>query len=286
MKAQTLLDSISSWLGTPLCAAPLSRCHIIRPHLLTRADIPTSGTALLLFIPYLVCEDASAAGRNLSLYAVPRDYHGYVKELGERLIPALQEAYPAHRFALFADHSPIAEVDAAARAGLGVLGDNGLLITPDYGSFGFIAEVCTDLDYAAVTGRAAEDFPDAPSKCEGCGACAYACPAKRHGEWTSPCLSALTQKKGDLSQSEAHLLSAHPLVWGCDTCQTVCPHNIRVLAERHDTPIDYFRADRKTQITLEALDSMTDADFERRAYAWRGRTVIHRNLLLKKEETP
>jgi epoxyqueuosine reductase QueG len=175
MKAPTMLDTIRSLLGTPACAIPLSVCRPAKEYLLERAGIPREGTAILFPIPYLVTADAADPTRNLSLYAVPRDYHGYVKELESTVLPPLRASFPAHVFTLFADHAPILEVDAAARAGLGVLGLNGLLITPDYGSFVFLAELITDADYEAVTGTPAPAFPTEPPRCEGCGACARAC---------------------------------------------------------------------------------------------------------------
>ncbi len=278
MRQHTMYETLASLLGVPLCAIPLSSCRIVRPYLLERADIPPDGTALLFVIPYLV-RDADA--HNLSLYAVPRDYHGYVGKLEESIIPAMRTSFPDNRFALFADHAPIAEVDAAARAGLGILGDNGLLITPRWGSFVFIAEVVTDADHRTVMGMDTDCsvpvFPESPPRCEGCGACRAACPARDGGA----CLSALTQKKGTLTDEEATALRAHDLVWGCDICQTVCPHN------RHaeETVIPYFREERIPTVTSAVVESMDDEAFGSRAYAWRGKPTILRNVKLK-EETP
>ncbi len=283
MKAHTMLDRLSSWLGTPVCAAPLSSARILRPYLLERTGIPTSGTALLFAIPYLVTSDVTDTERNLSLYAVPRDYHGYVAALGKTLIPFLQQSFPDYRFALFSDHSPLDEVPLAARAGMGVVGQNRLLITPEYGSFVFLAEVCTDADYEAVTGQPTPNIPKEPPTCEGCGVCLSACPARRAGRWISPCLSELTQKKGDLTPAEMTALRDHALVWGCDTCQTVCPHNRAVIAAGRDTPTPYFREARLTRLHTASLDAMDDPSFATRAFAWRGRAVIRRNLMLKEE---
>ncbi len=279
MMAQTMYETLASLLGLPMRAIPLSFCRVTRPYLLERAGISVSGTAILLAIPYVMTADVYDERRKLSLYAVPRDYHGYVKGLGEELIPRLKEAFPHSTFALFADHAPIAEVDAAARAGLGVLGENGLLLTPEYGSLVFIAEVCTDADYETVTGQSSPAFPTEPPTCEACGACMRACPTKG-----GLCLSALTQKKGILTEEETALLKAHPLVWGCDACQLACPHNRRVINERRDTPVPYFRELRRIGMTAAELDAMRDEELNARAYAWRGRAVIRRNVMMKEEE--
>jgi epoxyqueuosine reductase len=291
MKAPTMLETITSLLGTPACAIPLSFCKPAKGYLLERAGIPPTGTAILFPIPYVLGADAGDPRRNLSLYAVPRDYHGYVQELSKFMLPALSASFPAHRFALFADHSPICEVDAAARAGLGVVGLNGLLITPAYGSFVFIGEVVTDAPYEEVAGVPCPDFPALPPLCEGCGACLRACPAGcagtdgRDGQAThGGCLSALTQKKGALTEKEAETIRRGRLVWGCDACQLACPHNRLVLIGNADTPIPYFREERLTRVDTALLDGMTDEAFASRAYAWRGRAVIRRNAALFEKE--
>ena len=154
-----------------------------------------------------------------------------MKELEAAVLPQLREAYPDLTFALFADHSPIMEVDAAARAGLGVLGMNGLLLTPGYGSFVFIGELITDADYTLVTGEPIPDFPADPPRCEGCGLCVKACPAGCRAGDRSGCLSALTQKKGDLTPEETAAIVKGGLVWGCDACQLACPHNRAIIEE-------------------------------------------------------
>ena len=283
MKTPTMLDTVRSLLGVPACAIPLSVCRPAKAYLLDRAGIPSSGTAILFAVPYLVTADAGDPHRTLSLYAVPRDYHGYMKKVGATVLPSLGQSFPDHTFALFADHSPILEVDAAARAGLGVLGLNGLLITPDYGSFVFLGEVVTDADYTTVTGEPIPSYPAEPPLCEECGACLTACPMEcRDGDRTR-CLSALTQKKGDLTAEETDAVLRGGLVWGCDICQLACPHNLRVIREGHDTSIPYFTDDRLTRLDSGILSAMPDEAFSSRAYAWRGRKVIARNISLFEE---
>lgn len=280
MKTPTMLDTVRSLLGVPACAIPLSVCKPAKTYLLDRAGIPATGTAVLFAVPYLVTADVSDPTRNLSLYAVPRDYHGYMKELEASVLPALVRCFPDRAFALFADHSPILEAEAAARAGLGVLGLNGLLITPDHGSFVFLGEIVTDADYTAVTGAPVPSFPSEPPLCEGCGACLAACPTGCRDGDRAGCLSALTQKKGELSPEEISAVLRGGLVWGCDACQLACPHNRRVIRESKDTDIPYFRDDRLLRLDGATLDAMSDEAFTARAYAWRGRRVVSRNLSL------
>lgn len=280
--SMTVIDLIRSTAGLDCGALPLSQCRILRPHLLARAGLDVDGgTVCLLTVPYVVTADVDDPQRNISLYAVPRDYHLYFKGLSDELLPALRAAFPAYRFALFADHSPIAEVEAAARAGLGMIGCNGLLLTPRFGSFVFLAEVITDAPWHIVVGGDTEFSVQPPAECPACGQCLRACPGHCALGDRGECLSALTQKKGALTAEETEMLSDHPLVWGCDTCQTVCPYNRAVIARGDDTPIPFFREQRLTRIDSRTLSEMSDAAFAERAFSWRGRGVMERNVKIK-----
>lgn len=274
----SLLSVLGQALGVPLGAIPLSSCRITRPYLLERVGIDYGGTAILFSVPYVVVEDALDSRRNLSLYAVSRDYHQFFSGVEKTLIPTLKAQFPSYAFSLFADHSPIAEVEAASRCGLGIIGDNGLLITPDYGSFVFIGEVITDMPWTLVTGLPDGSFTSEAGHCEGCGACVAACPSHCLPERRDTCLSAISQNKGALSSEEEALLRSHGMVWGCDQCQLACPHNQRVIFERRDTTVSYFLTDRITHLDREVLQGMSETDFQARAYAWRGKSVLERNL--------
>lgn len=257
--------------------APLALCdcRVIRPYLLERAGI-MDGTAILFAIPYLTPAAADPT-RNLSAYAVSQDYHLFFEALYEELLPMLRAAFPQFLFAGFADHSPIDEVDAAARAGLGVIGQHRLLITPNYSSYVFLGEIVTNAKLPCA--------PREISTCEGCGACMRQCPASACGG----CLSALTQKKGALTQEEFHAIVSGGSVWGCDICQAVCPHTQSAIrAGTVYSPIPFFSETPLAHLTIETLDAMSDEEFAHRAYAWRGRKTIRRNLLLMQEkgETP
>lgn len=195
----------------------LADCRITRGYLLSRAGLSSDmGSVLMMALPYLAVDDGPV---NISRYAVPCDYHLVAETLSARLIARLTLLYPGARFAAFADHSPIDERHAAALAGLGVLGDHGLLITERYASYIFLCEIITDLPTDAV----AEEI----GYCAHCGACRSACPV---GLDADRCLSALTQKKGKLTDAETALLRRYALVWGCDRCQEACPHTTRARA--------------------------------------------------------
>lgn len=254
-------------LASPI---PLEACLILRPYKLERCGFSPDSTltAYMFAVPYF----AEYPKGNLSAYAVPRDYHGYFTALFAELIPILQKEYEGYRFFGFADNSPIDERDAAAKAGLGILGDNGLLITKKYSSYVFLGEIITDLPCAD-----AKTF--SVVKCEGCGACKKNCPASN-----GVCLSALTQKKGAFTKDEEDIIRNCGTIWGCDICQEVCPHTKRALREGTIyTDIDYFKCDLISALTVERLQKMSSEEFDLRAYSWRGRETVERNLQLLKK---
>ena len=243
----------------------LDECEITRPYLLEKRGI-TNGSVVIFAVPYL--SEHSTENRNISAYAVSRDYHIFFKNLFEDLIANLTKAYPEYIFAGFSDHSPINEVRAAAQAGLGVLGKNHLLITEKYSSFVFIGEIITN---ATLPSLATE-----LSYCINCGKCVSACPAKAN---IDACLSAITQKKGELNDLEVNQIKESKCAWGCDICQEVCPYTKKaILNETIYTSIDYFNKNLTPLLKSEDIENMSDNEFSSRAYSWRGKQVISRNL--------
>lgn len=251
---------------TDYALLPISAVQVRRPELFLRTGEFSPQSVLLFLIPYY-----TGPADNLSLYAAVRDYHHYARALGERLITALRAAYPEASFRAFCDHSPIDEREAAAVAGLGMLGDHGLLIHERYGSLVFIAEVFSDLPAPGDT----PVYP--PRSCEHCGACRRACPT---GVLSGGgvCLSELTQRKGILAPETVRLMRATRTVWGCDACALACPHTRRAIAAGAVSPIPYFYEGRIPHLDSRLLASMSQKEFLQYAFAWRGRETVRRNL--------
>lgn len=247
-------------------AIPFSLCRVREPRRLARLSfVPQS--AILFAIPYLVRNNSLSEKPNLSLYARAKDYHLFFKRFSADLLTGLAALFPGASFKAFADASPIDEREAAVKAGLGVIGKHSLLITEKYASFVFLGEILTDLPYERVGTR--QSF--ALRFCEGCGKCLAACP-RGSGE----CLSALTQKKGELAEEEADRIRAGGLIWGCDRCQLACPH----AATAEETPIAFFRENLISHLDEETLCSMGEEEFSERAFSWRGKGPLLRNLAL------
>lgn len=249
---------------------PIEKCRVRRADIIERAGMRAEEVkcAIMLLIPYFV----DTAEGNISLYARSRDYHLYCEELFPRLCEKLQAAFGG-KFIGFADKSPIEETDAASRAGLGKIGDSYVIINEKYGSFVFIGEILTTVspDVFGCDARAAFE----PTYCDHCGACRRACPMVKEGR---ECLSALTQKKGELTFDERDYIKRYGSAWGCDICQLACPLVREAIKNGEKTPIKFFWEQRINVLTSEMAENMTDEEFSSRAFAWRGKKTILRNL--------
>ena len=243
----------------------LEECKITRSYLLNRNGID-SGSAIIFIVPYLT--KISSGNKNISSYSVSRDYHLFFAKLFDELIPILKEKYPQNKFVGFTDHSPIDEIHAAALCGLGVIGKNHLLITEKYSSYIFIGEIITDAILPSSAGEIKE--------CINCGKCLSACPVNMEIE---SCLSALTQKKGELTDNEKEAIKTHNCAWGCDKCQDCCPYTIKATSNGTIySKIDFFNEDLTPTLTSELIENMSNEEFKSRAYSWRGKNTIIRNL--------
>ena len=241
-----------------------SNCIESAEHIRRRAGF-TPRSAVIYLLPYYTGECV-----NLSRYAASLDYHIAIREVGEKVISVLSQRFPEASFSSFGDHSPIDERHAALISGLGIAGDNGLLINEKYGSYVFVGDILTDLPPELLCAEP----PEAIVRCEGCGACKLACPTgilRGEGE---DCLSAITQRKGQLTESEMQLMRQYNTAWGCDECQSSCPHNL----SPRKTPIEFFYKDRIDALTPDLLAAMDKEALRRRAFGWRGRAALERNL--------
>jgi len=236
--------------------------RMVYPHLLPSFDVKG---AIMFLIPYKY--SPAYTDINISKYAAAKDYHLYVKELGIRVLPKIKKAYPEHEFSMFCDASPIDERICAARAGLGVMGKNNMLINDTYGSYCFIGSILTT--YVPVRALDAEVYG-----CSGCGKCIDACQSKALvNNDMSLCLSAVSQNKRKTPE-DIEIIKNHSVIWGCDVCQDVCPMNKDV----KDTDIPFFRQDIIAHLTYDIVNNMSTEQFESRAFAWRGKSVILENL--------
>ena len=225
-----------------------------------------SQTVIVAVFPYYT----KIKNHNIARFAIPKDYHITVYNLLLNASTELKKTFPENEFVPFTDNSPIPEVYSAIKAGLGVRGKNGLLITPQFGSWVIIGEIVTDLHIDSKTN---DDIT-----CIACDKCIKSCPSgalSTYGFDKSKCISHISQKKGVLSDDEIKYLKSGVSVWGCDICQECCPMN----KNKESTYLEIFKTDLYPMIKTGDYDKLTQ-----RAFKWRPKETIERNLNIKSEK--
>lgn len=199
--------------------------------------------------------DERPRGR-VARYAWGRDYHRVMKKrlwrLADRLRAEIGESFKAR---VCVDTTPVIERELAARAGIGWIGKNTLVLNRSLGSYFFLGEIITTLELE----------PDEPATdhCGTCRKCLDACPT---GAFPAPyemdasrCISYLTiELREDIPDELRSLMG--DWVFGCDICQEVCPFNGK--APTTDDPDYQLRSPGARPLLLDLLAWTTD-DWDR-----------------------
>ncbi len=130
-------------------------------------------------------------------------------------------AIPGALVRVYVDTGPVFEREWAAEARLGWFGRNTNLLNRYHGSYFFLAEILTDLEFEP----AGEPYRE---HCGSCRRCLDLCPtgALTDGYRLEPrlCISYLTiEHRGPLPYEMRSRLGNW--IFGCDVCQEVCPWN-------------------------------------------------------------
>ena len=151
-------------------------------------------------------------------YACMTDYHTTIKQMLFDLSARMKELAPSLSGRCFVDSAPIFEKRYAVEAGLGWIGRQSLLVTPEYGTFVLLGEIVMTEECDSY------DEPLVSVGCGECRRCVEACPnsavKERHID-TSRCISCATIER----EGEGEKCALNGWIFGCDECQTVCPYN-------------------------------------------------------------
>ena len=158
----------------------------------------------------------------IAKYAYGADYHEVLKRKMRQLLERIKtQTGKLEGCRVFVDSAPVLDRAWAVRCGLGFIGKNTTLIHPKKGSFFFIGHLFLPLELE-------ETGTPLTNRCGRCTRCIDACPT---GALEAPfqidarkCISYLTiEYKGSLEGHDpAHF---NGWMYGCDTCQDVCPYN-------------------------------------------------------------
>lgn len=200
--------------------------HYMENHFDLRIDptklVPGAKSVITLLLNYYPAEKQSLNSPRISKYAFGNDYHTVIKSKLNLFLQELREKTGEVNGRGFVDSAPVLERSWAQQAGLGWVGKNGNLITKENGSFFFIATLIVDLEL---------EYDPAFIKdyCGSCHKCIDACPTgailpdkEIDG---SKCISYFTIELKDALIPETQKGKFENWMFGCDTCQDVCPWN-------------------------------------------------------------
>ena len=242
----------------------------IKKRVYPKLTLESSQSIIVCLFPYYIGEVTDS---NISLSTYSIDYHIIVKEKLEIISRFLERNIEDFEYNLFVDTGPFSDRYLAYKAGLGFWGINNNLITEQYGSYFYIGYIINNYP-------SQHDLP-MNKTCINCKNCIKACPGQCIlGDYTinpQKCKSYITQKKGELSREDKKILKKSSLIWGCDICQKVCPHNAKV----EKTVISEFKENLLFHIDYQKLCQMSNKEFTRkygdRSYSWRGKNILKRN---------
>lgn len=234
-------------------------------------ELKSARSVIVCLFPYYKGFDEDG---NISNYTYAVDYHITAKKKLAMIGEYLKSCLDNFEYVSHVDTGPLPDRYLGNLAGLGFYGINSHLINEQYGTYTFIGYILCSYLFE----------PDKPLErtCIKCGACVKACPGGAIlGDFTiNPyrCKSFLTQKKGDLEEEEINIINKSKLVFGCDICQKVCPHN-RCIQE---TNLVEFKENLITKLDMEEIKGLSNKEFKKkygdRAFSWRGRNIILRNF--------
>ncbi|WP_445486450.1 tRNA epoxyqueuosine(34) reductase QueG [Niallia sp. 03133] len=203
------------------------------------------------------------------------DYHVVLRDRLQKLEKYIMERVPDARCKSMVDTGELVDRAVAQRAGIGWSGKNCAIITPEFGSYVYLGEMITNLPLT----------PDAPmeDQCGTCNKCVEVCPTGaliQGGQLNAQrCIAFQTQTKGFLAEEFREKLGNR--IYGCDTCQTVCPKNKGMDFHLHEE----MEPDPEiAKPLLLPLLQISNREFKEKyghiSGSWRGKKPIQRNALI------
>lgn len=204
-----------------------------------------------------------------------KDYHQVLRDAMLKLEAFIRERVPDAVLESMVDTGALVDRAVSERAGIGFSAKNCAIISPKFGSWIYLGEMVTNIPFPS-------DSP-VTEDCGDCTKCIDACPT---GALVGPgqlnaqrCVSFLTQTKGFLDEEVMRKIGNR--LYGCDTCQIVCPKNKGLNWTHHE--VLQPDPEKAKPLLLPILD-MSNREFKETfgdtSAAWRGRKPIQRNAVI------
>ena len=187
-------------------------------------------------------------------YACAPDYHDTIRKMLDKMLSLLLQAYPGLSGRAYVDTAPLAEKQLAVEAGLGWIGRQSLLVTPQFGTYVLLGELLLS-DEADVY-----DTPFEGTRCARCRNCIESCPTAAIVAPmvidTGRCIACHT-----IEQEPEEGAELDNWIFGCERCQSCCPYNEKAFEHRNRAFDPLF-----DPLSMTPTDwlSLTDEEFEAR----------------------
>lgn len=184
--------------------------------------VPGAKSVITLLKNYYPSQQQTETAAKVSKYAFGKDYHEVIRAQLKALLSQMHTQIGEVNGRGFIDSAPVLERSWALQSGLGWIGKNGNLINKQQGSFFFIATLIVDVEL---------QYDDAYAKdfCGSCTRCIDACPTEailpNKVVDGSKCISYYTIELKDQLIPDNMKGKFDDWLFGCDTCQDVCPWN-------------------------------------------------------------
>lgn len=203
------------------------------------------------------------------------DYHVILRDRLAKLEEFIKSKVPEARCKSMVDTGELVDRGVAERAGIGWSGKNCSIITPEFGSYVYLGEMITNIPFE----------PDTPieNQCGTCNKCVDACPTGalvQGGQLNAKkCIAFLTQTKGFIP--EEFRVKIGNRLYGCDTCQMVCPKNKGIDFHFHE---EMEPDPEVAKPLLRPLLFISNKEFREKfghiSGSWRGKKPIQRNAII------
>ncbi len=184
--------------------------------------VPGAKSVITLLMNYFPAAEQRPDAPRVARYAYGEDYHEVIRAKLKQLLALIRTNIGEVEGRGFVDSAPVLERSWAVRSGLGWIGRNGNMIHKQAGSFFFIATLIVDLELEY-------DAPFAGDFCGTCRKCIDACPTEailpNKVVDGSKCISYFTIELKDQLLPDNMKGKFDNWMFGCDTCQEVCPWN-------------------------------------------------------------